>query len=116
MLASVLSVIIAIFVFFKFEKHRFRSLYAGVICAVCLPIFTAAIFAITTFFQSVGVQGFINDSLSLVVSALLAPVRQLTGGEASPSVVFPGWLMGACLFTTAIRLAMTAKSNQKPNQ
>ncbi len=113
MLASLLTVAAAVYIFFKFERHRFRALYAGLTCAFCLPVFTAIAFAVGLFIENVGLDGFISESLSLVGHSLAAPFSQVLGGEVIPAVVFPGWLMLAATLATAVRLISTAKKNQQ---
>lgn len=112
MLASVLSVILAVVIFFKFDRHRFRSAYAATICIIALPIFTAISYAVGTFIADVGVTGFVNDSMGLIVEMLLAPFRQMLGHEVLSTVVFPGWLVIAAIMATAFNLIKTAKAPQ----
>lgn len=112
MLASVLSVILAVVIFFKFDSHRFRSAYAAIVCVIALPIFTAISYAIGTFIADVGVNGFVNESMGLIFEMLLAPFRQMAGHEVLSTVVFPGWLVIAAILATAINLIKTARAPQ----
>jgi len=113
MFASVLSVILALVIFFKFDSHRFRSLYTAVACAILLPLLTATTYAVGSFIEQVGIQGFLNDSLGLIIESLLSPFKQLAGMEVSPSVVFPGWLMVAAIIFAIFQLI---KSMQAPSK
>lgn len=104
MLASVLSVILAVVIFLKFDSFRFRSAYAGVTCMIALPIFTAISYAIRSFLADVGVKGFVNDSMGLIMEMLLAPFRQMAGHEVMSTVVFPGWLVLIAILATGFHL------------
>jgi len=112
MLASVLSVILAVVIFLKFDSHRFRSAYAGAICMISLPIFTAIAYACRSFIADVGVNGFVNESMGLIMEMLLAPFRQMAGHEVLSTVVFPGWLVLATILATGYHLIKTARAPQ----
>lgn len=112
MLASVLSVILAVVIFLKFDSSRFRSAYAGVICMIALPIFTAISHACRSFIAEVGVQGFVNESMRLIMEMLKAPFRQMAGHEVLSTVVFPGWLVLIAILATVYHLIKTARAPQ----
>jgi len=116
MLASFLSVAAAVYIFFKFERHRFRALYAGLICSVLLPLFTAVIYSINLFIGSVGIEGFVSESISLVGHALSAPFFQVMGGEVTPAAVFPGWLILSAAIATGMRVIGSSKAKGRPQQ
>lgn len=110
MLASVLSVIFALVIFFKFDSHRFRSLYTALACAILLPLLTAISFAVSSFFEQIGLEAFVRDSLGLILEALKSPFKQIMGMETLPSVVFPGWLMVAAICLTIFQLIKSAQA------
>ena len=114
MIASLLTVAAAVYIFFKFEHHRFRALYAGLACGLCFPVFTAIAYSIQLFLDNVGIDGFLNESAALVGHSLAAPFSQVFGGDVMPAAVFPGWLMLFAAIATGFRLLATAKKNQQP--
>lgn len=113
MLSSVLSVIFAVVIFFKFDSHRFRFAYAATSCIISFPIFTAISYAIGSFIMDVGLTGLANESMGLIVEMLLAPFRQMAGNEVLSTVVFPGWLVVIAILATIYNLVKSARAPQQ---
>jgi hypothetical protein len=109
MFASFLAVAGAVYIFFRYDRHRFRALYAGVVCAILLPILTAIFFSIELFMEDMGFEGFFRESVHLLVNSLMAPLDQIRGADVPPTVVFPGWLMITAIVATGIRFFSAPK-------
>lgn len=115
MIYSVLAVVLSVAVFFKFENHKYRAMYAAATCAVALPVFSIIAYAVEIILRDVGLSGVATEFTYQLSSAFTSPFNQILGGEVNMASVFPGYLMIAGIIATGWRVFRSSQQN-RPQQ